>query len=195
MPFVGTPSRDHEQEQFDYAWKWFQYHAEQRIKMFNYMWIAYGLFVNAIVAAINAEFLFVAGSLCCIAGVSALIFVLLDRRNQMLTWAGEDVLAYLEDEWLFRSGPPMIPTIHGNKERTAVFGILRRFEQPPGGIRGFIHKAATGQHRFWIKGTACLMAFLFFLSGGWILLFPDSLKKEKPACERRAMASESKQID
>jgi hypothetical protein len=30
--------------QFDFAWKWFAYHADQRVKMFNFMLIVFGIF-------------------------------------------------------------------------------------------------------------------------------------------------------
>jgi hypothetical protein len=29
--------------QFDYAWKWFSFHADQRVKMFNFMLVVFGI--------------------------------------------------------------------------------------------------------------------------------------------------------
>lgn len=53
---------------FDYAWKWFNFHAEQRTKMFNFMLIGLGIFASAIVAAIDKKLPLVAMVLS-IAGV------------------------------------------------------------------------------------------------------------------------------
>ena len=120
--------------------------------MFNYMWIAFGLFANAVVTAINADMLLVAAALCIVAAILAIAFIILDMRNQTLTWAGEDVLAHLEKRWLFLPPPKRIQTLHDSAKEVA-YGILRRPDlQSSAGILG---------HRFWIKGTAFLMALVF----------------------------------
>jgi len=83
--------------QFDYAWKWFCFHADQRIKMFNYMLIVFGIIVAGIVnASRNGTHASAIAFLCIVAGVMSLIFILLDRRNRDLVWLGEDVLMDLE---------------------------------------------------------------------------------------------------
>jgi hypothetical protein len=39
--------------QLDYAWKWFSYHADQRMKLFNFMLVVFGVLSTAIIAAIS----------------------------------------------------------------------------------------------------------------------------------------------
>jgi ABC-type uncharacterized transport system permease subunit len=40
---------------FDYAWKWFAFHAEQRTKMFNFMLIVLGIFATAIAGTLDKQ--------------------------------------------------------------------------------------------------------------------------------------------
>ena len=161
MVTVAAYSSPNDKEQFEYAGKWFEYHADQRLKMFNYMWIAFGLLANAIVAAINSGIFPVAAALCFVAAILALVFGLFDRRNQTLTWAGEDVLADLEEKWLFVPRLEM-NSLHDKKRavRRAIFLRLNATPHPTG-FRGAMKSAWLGYHRFWIKATAVLMFIVF----------------------------------
>jgi hypothetical protein len=109
--------------QFDYAWKWFSYHADQRIKMFNFMLIALGIFSTAIVSSvayhIASGFTF---ALCCVAAVLALVFWFLDTRNRDLVELGEELLTDLEKKVIFGEGTK-IKNRHGDDIQ---FGILSR---------------------------------------------------------------------
>ncbi len=69
---------------FDYAWKWFAFHADQRTKMFNYMLIVFGIVAAGVVAALDKNFDYVAAVLCVLASFLAGAFCLLDGRNQRL---------------------------------------------------------------------------------------------------------------
>jgi len=86
---------------FDYAWKWFNFHAEQRTKMFNYMLIGMGIFATALVTAIDKRLSLVATVLSSAAAVVALVFCLIDRRNRELYIAAMDVLIDMEKTVLF----------------------------------------------------------------------------------------------
>ena len=77
--------------QFDFAWKWFAYHADQRVKMFNFMLIVFGIFAAGLVNALDKHVPKPAVVLFAFfAGILALVFSLLDRRNRDLVWLGED---------------------------------------------------------------------------------------------------------
>jgi hypothetical protein len=78
--------------QFDYAWKWFNYHADQRVKMFNFMLVVLGIFAAGIVNAFDKAPNTVTAFLCFFAAGLAVVFTFLDRRNRDLVWLGEDVL-------------------------------------------------------------------------------------------------------
>ncbi|MGB8279029.1 MAG: hypothetical protein WCF20_14015 [Methylovirgula sp.] len=82
--------------QFDYAWKWFAFHAEQRTKMFNFMLVATGIFATAVATAYVKSSSRLAFWLCIAGALVAAIFSLLDRRNRDLIWRGEEVLIELE---------------------------------------------------------------------------------------------------
>jgi hypothetical protein len=91
--------------QLDYAWKWLSYHADQRVKMFNFMLIVFGIFATAVVTAMDKGLPsgFTA-TLCFTAAALGLIFSRLDRRNRDLVWLGEEVLTHLEKNCIFGEG-------------------------------------------------------------------------------------------
>jgi hypothetical protein len=109
--------------QFDYAWKWFSYHADQRVKMFNFMLAIFGIFAAAVVGAVAnhlpAGFTAI---LCGIAAALGLIFPRLDRRNRDLVWLGEELLAHLERTVIFGEGVG----IRGRNGESIQLGILLR---------------------------------------------------------------------
>jgi hypothetical protein len=49
---------------FDYAWKWFSFHADQRLKMFNFMLVVVGIFAAVAVNAVKEQLLGLAFWLC-----------------------------------------------------------------------------------------------------------------------------------
>jgi hypothetical protein len=161
----GAPS-ELQKLQFDYAWKWFSFHADQRIKMFNYMLVVFGIFAAGVVNALDKELPNVATAiLCFIAAALALIFSLLDRRNRDLVWLGEDVLRNLERTSIFGEGIK----IKDGKDKEIDFGILRRQDLPSGTGNGFICDAWRGKHRVWLPLIGLLIAVLFLAAGLLIL--------------------------
>jgi hypothetical protein len=169
IPVVQVPERPSEVHklQFDYAWKWFSFHADQRTKMFNFMLIVFGILATAIVAAVDKHLSReITSGLCVIAGVLALIFSRLDRRNQNLLWLGEDVLVELERRGIFGEGI----RIDGREEGQRVdLGILWRQKLEERENRtGLLGSAWSGKHRFWLPRIAYLFAVIFFLAA-WLL--------------------------
>jgi hypothetical protein len=148
--------------QFDYAWKWFNYHADQRIKMFNYMFVGLGLFATAVVGLVGKRDLppIVPATLCFVASLLACIFLLLDKRNQYLVLLGEDVLAELEKRTIFGVGR-LMKTRRGE---TAAFGILLQQERAYPETCSFGY-AVQGRHRIWLRSIAVILAGLFFIAG------------------------------
>jgi hypothetical protein len=102
LPSAPDPPIELHKLQFDYAWKWFSFHADQRVKMFNYMLVVFGIFAAGIVNALDKHLPKAAvSSLCFIAAALAIVFLLLDIRNRYLVWLGEDVLMDLERRGIF----------------------------------------------------------------------------------------------
>ncbi len=166
--------------QFDYAWKWFSFHADQRIKMFYYMLVVFGIFAAGIVNALDKHLPHkVIAGLCFIASTLAVVFALLDRRNRDLVWLGEDVLMHLERESLFGN-----LEINGRYQKRVKFGILWRQaleeRQATERIRTAMHEKSCaplvvalrdvwrGKHRVWLPVLSCLVAVLFFSAGVFI---------------------------
>jgi hypothetical protein len=179
-------------DRFDYAWKWFAYHADQRVKMFNYMLVVVGIFAAAVTAAFDKGMPFVALALCATAAVLALVFSRLDRRNQELVHLGEDVLVDLEKTWFFkRNGPPTAADDNSNapaasKEEPGILvrGRSRKAEDwHPFHDMGksvaktsfwkYAYDAYVGKHRFWLRATAYLIAMLFGFAAWTIIYRPE----------------------
>src|ERR1700722_11159338 len=145
------------QLQFSYGWKWFKYHADQRIKMFNFMLLAFGVFATALSTTLEASREAAVG-LCVVAVLMGAIFLLLDFRNRNLTWLGEDLLAHLEPA-IFGTGRS-IQCKHGAGQQVQL-GLLTRAEQErtPLGL-GFLTP-----HRYLIPATAVLIMLSFAVAG------------------------------
>ena len=93
----GKPS-ELEKLRFDYAWKWFSFHAEQRTKMFNFMLIGLGIFASGVASAFEKHLWREAAALSLTAALIAVGFGLLDRRNKGLYEAALAVLKDLEKQ-------------------------------------------------------------------------------------------------
>lgn len=177
--------------QFDYAWKWFSYHADQRVKMFNFMLVALGIFAAAIVNAITYHMAHRATAvLCFIAGILALVFGFLDMRNRDLVLLGEELLTALERDVIFRTGN----SLKDRDGEDVQFGLLlrqsveddaRRLDTwrhwtkrglEKGWLawgRRLLSDARHGRHRVWLRFIAVVMSVLFFGAGGWIWTRPQ----------------------
>ena len=81
---------------FDYAWKWFDYHAKQRITMFYYFLIIIGILASAYVQLLDKKLYALATGLSIIGFFLSIGFYCLDLRNRQLVRWGEDVLKKLE---------------------------------------------------------------------------------------------------
>jgi hypothetical protein len=131
----------------DYAWKWFNFHAEQRTKMFNYMLVGLGILATAIATmvqkglALEASCLSAAGVLLCIA------FWFMDYRNRYLYSLAQGVLLQIETTQLFP----------GESET----GIVKELSQREGGPKPWRTGIAGGQHRFWMPLVIIVFAILF----------------------------------
>jgi hypothetical protein len=189
------PATDLRKLQLDYAWKWFSYHADQRVRMFNFMLIVFGVFATAIVTSVDKGLPsgFIA-FLCFVAAALGLIFSLLDRRNRDLVWVGEEVLTHLENQFIFFPAE----TIRDRKDKKDIrFGILsRRSEEENDRAKDFvlawrkdlrelwaslntrrdwgeaINYAVYGAHRIWLPSVGYLMFIMFLAAGIWFLRDP-----------------------
>jgi uncharacterized membrane protein YphA (DoxX/SURF4 family) len=90
-----------EKTRFDYATKWFEYHAAQRVSMFNYFLIAVGILTNAYALLLREGFIAPSVLVALIGMVMCAVFIGLDTRNRQLTHFAEGVLRKIERKTLF----------------------------------------------------------------------------------------------
>jgi hypothetical protein len=156
-----TQPSDLEKLRFEYAWKWFNFHAEQRTRMFNYLLIGMGIFGTALVAAIDKHLVLEAVTIGTAAMVVAIVFYLLDRRNRQLYIVAMDVLIHLEQKWIFADDTDF--TDHDGKARH--FGISGRVAVEDRALAkkslAPLHGALAGQHRLWMPFIVLAFAALF----------------------------------
>jgi hypothetical protein len=172
---ADAPSELHKL-QFDYAWKWFAFHADQRVKMFNFMLVVVGIFAAGVVNALDKHLPPVAiSSLCFFATFLAWTFILLDRRNRDLVWLGEDALIHLERETIFGESEE-IKDGRNKDEQKIDFGILwrqvleGRRSRDLGQIGNYWRNIYLGKHRLLLPAIAFWIGALFLAAGVLILL-------------------------
>jgi hypothetical protein len=155
--------------QFDYAWKWFSYHADQRVKMFNFMLVVFGFLVAAIVnAVVGKQQPWFTAILCLIGAALAWIFVALDSRNERLLRFAEDVLMHLEKNAIFGEGR----TITDRSGVDVQFGILSRQSFEDKDYRWYSPRKMI-RHRVLLRLVGLLMLVAFVAGACWILKHPQ----------------------
>ena len=86
-------------DNFEYAWKWFSYHAEQRLKAFHFFLIFIGVIVVGLSNCWGKSNLWVAGALIYLFGIiSCILFWFLEIRNEELVNYGRDALKKIEEK-------------------------------------------------------------------------------------------------
>ena len=169
---------------FDYAWKWFNFHADQRTKMFNFMLIGLGIFASAVVSAIEKKLFVEAAVLSMAAVVVAVAFRLLDKRNRYLYVVAMDVLIDAEKNVVFGENIEF----DDHKENPKKFGIARRIaleeERDPPGWDGKLKSVEEGRHRFLMPLLAWGFAGLFAIAAAysWFLWW-KALNTPQPAAQ------------
>lgn len=82
----------------NYAWEYFKFHADQRMKTFNFFLIAEGLFAGAIATLIKTNGApTIVKALSVVFCLLSIIFWKIDQRNKRLVKNGEEAVKYLDD--------------------------------------------------------------------------------------------------
>jgi hypothetical protein len=109
--------KDIREVQLDYAWKWFEYHAAQRISMFNYFLAGSAILVGSLATLLASNLYAEALGVAILGFLVCVIFLGLDSRNKDLVTLGERILIVLEETWVFQHATPEFVNEH-------YFGIL-----------------------------------------------------------------------
>ena len=144
------------------SWNWFEFHARQRMSMFNYFILTTGILVNGYVAAAKDEYLSILLAVTFLGMWQALTFFMIDVRSRQLIGYGEDVLEKIERDTVFPDGFTSVETRPGLS-----LGLLRRDKNfREGKVTGlrWLKKMKTwmwGMHGFVFLGS--LVAFINIL--------------------------------
>src|SRR6266700_6624273 len=89
------------EKRFDYAWDCFDFHAKQRMTMFNYFLIFVGFVITGYANLLKDGSYWISTALALVGPGLTVVFVVLERRNEELVNIAEDVLESLESDVLF----------------------------------------------------------------------------------------------
>lgn len=93
----GDDQERHGNPQFEHAWKYFSFHADQRMKVFNFFMILSAFTFAGIVQCLrSSEYSLLAILLCLIEGFNSVIFYKLDVRHRTFIEVGEYCMQELE---------------------------------------------------------------------------------------------------
>lgn len=147
---------------FDYAWKWFSYHAAQRITMFNYFLLVTGILANAYVVLIKEGLFVIATVLAGVGTLTSVGFLCLDCRNKQLVELGEDVLEKLERDTIFSSEFIM----KKNQESIQLGFLFRESEEAAKWNQNLMRwfKATIIKHKVWIRTVQAAIGICFLMA-------------------------------
>ncbi len=89
------------EKRFNYGVEFFKFHADRRMKMFQFFLIFVGLVAGAYATLLTKGYVVGSSLLGFFAGVLTICFLFLEHRNEELVHIAEDVLASLESDALF----------------------------------------------------------------------------------------------
>ena len=107
----------------EYAWRYFESAARQRMLFFNYFLIAVGILASAYGFSLK-EGLYPLASFVCLFGLcTSLAFITFDMRMLAFVERGLGVLEALEREWIFPDGYGYVKVSDGRKEQLGLARI------------------------------------------------------------------------
>lgn len=142
---------------FDYAWKWFESAARQRMVLFNYYLIITGILANAFVVSYKEGYAAISVAIGIMGILTSCGFLSFDVRNRNMATRGEDVLEKLEKEVIFgqdfvdERGNEMGPLCVDRRLK------MRQGQKPT--LRAYLLK-----HKYWIRGIQTVFAVLWLLA-------------------------------
>lgn len=167
---------------FDYAWKWFDFHAKQRMQLFNFFVIITGVLATAFATAYDKDLHYVSLAVCLLGSIAAIGFIVFDIRSRELTRYAEDVLDKLEQDWLF-------PGAASTTEDQVPHGLMRRevankMREGMAGERGWRNFRKI---KVWVRAIEGLVAIAFMI--GLIVTVADMRSPEVPSAPAPGLES------
>ena len=148
--------------QFEYAWRWYEYHAKQRTQMLNFFLIITGIFGNAFIMSYKEGYTAIAVGVASLGIFMSVGFTMFDFRNRNMATQGENVLerletAFLGNEYVDAEGHTLAP-----------LAVERRTGMRQGCKHGW---KILQKHKFWVRilelgvGVCFAAALLWSLVG------------------------------
>ncbi|MDD5634876.1 MAG: hypothetical protein PHW46_06340 [Candidatus Omnitrophica bacterium] len=148
---------------FEYAWRYFNFHASQRTTMFNFFLVFSGFFIGAYVKSLPANG--TPGILTLMLPIVGILittmFIFLDRRNEELVHIAEDVLKKLEED-LFRDYE-FKPEV----KRRYLWGTMKSYPENNASIKVTILNrkiidTSKNRHGTWLPCIELLLIIVYF---------------------------------
>lgn len=177
-----------EKQRFEYAWDWFNYHAGQRMQLFNFFLIITGILANAYVSAYEKGSELMRFAISLIGALQAFGFFVFDVRSRELTRYAEDVLEKIEIDKLFPDGFNS-PSINSGQ----TLGLLRRestSKMREGHTRARKWKTLL-KMKVWIRSIEIIVGLVFLT--GLIVAVSHYYNPPKLTTPNQASASSAKQ--
>jgi hypothetical protein len=136
-----------QKDRLEYAWNWFNFHAEQRTKMFNYMLLGLGILATAIATTLQRGQALAAIGLSIAAVLLCVAFGRMDRRNRDLYRLAQDALSGIEEKYLFT---------------TAEKGLAKEVTRENTELKKALWRVLwNGHHRFWMPSVMWIFGIVF----------------------------------
>lgn len=94
----------------EFAWKYFEYHAEQRLKTFNFYLVISAFIVGGYITflerAQHSDSSYFLWAIPLVHSFLSFVFWRLDKRNSNLVKNGENALRYLDSKWPVEANDP-----------------------------------------------------------------------------------------
>jgi len=148
--------------QFEYAWRWFDSHAKQRMTMFYYYLIMTGILANAWVASFDKGQSGVAIAISILGVVTSAAAICFDMRNRQMCTAAEDILETLETQSIYVGH-----CSDGTEAPTGPLSADRKLGMREGQKRFW--RQTLLKHKFWIRLIEALLGVAFLLCAALIL--------------------------
>lgn len=149
--------------ELDYAWQWFKYHADQRLKAFHFFLVIVGLLANAFTQSIAHESQVGAIGIGIFGVVVAFAFWILDIRNEELVYCGRAALDELENYLRIR----IRRDDRARKHLGTAIGDRWLSKRIYPWVRGDPRREYIFSHRRWLRGIESIVGIFFFAATIW----------------------------
>ena len=143
--------------QFEYAWRWFDSHAKQRMTMFYYYLVMVGILANAWVLSYDKGYIAVAAAISLMGVMASIGAIYFDMRNRQMSKEAEDILENLETDVIYPLGVK-----EGSNRQVGPLSAERSLGMREGQQRAW--KKSLLKHKFWIRLIDGSFAIMFLLT-------------------------------